>query len=364
MKPLAYRLLVPILAGLFYGLLADPAAAQCTGVPNGNTICAAPDNTAGLPTFRSLVPRDFNSGTSASNTTFWRGDGVWAVPPGGGGGTPGGLNGNVQFNNTGAFGGYTDTQLTTHINIFSAVLAGAVPNSGGGTTNFLRADGNWAAPAGGGNVTTGTLTTNGVVVATGATAIGSTVVGTNGQLLLGQSAAAPTWNAMSQDCVINNVGLITCTKTNNVAFTAAATTAIGTAGAVLPLLNANNTYSGNANHTGLIQVNGNTMTFPAASATLTQTIASGALALTTTAIASAACSAAQTATATGTATTDAIVVSFNGDPTAVTGYIPLTSGMLIIIPYPTAGSVNFKVCNNTAASITPGAITLNWRVVR
>jgi hypothetical protein len=26
--------------------------------------------------------------------------------------------------------------------------------------------------------------------------------------------------------------------------------------------------------------------------------------------------------------------------------------------------VNFKVCNNTGTSITPGAITLNWRVVR
>jgi hypothetical protein len=95
-----------------------------------------------------------------------------------------------------------------------------------------------------------------------------------------------------------------------------------------------------------------------------QLIASGALALSTSAIASAACTTAQTATATGTLTTDAIIASFNGDPTAVTGYIPLTSGMLTIIPYPTANTVNFKVCNNTAASITPGAVTINWRVVR
>lgn len=94
------------------------------------------------------------------------------------------------------------------------------------------------------------------------------------------------------------------------------------------------------------------------------TIASGAKALATTAIASAACSAAQTATATGTLTTDVVTASFNGDPAAVTGYVPLTSGMLTIIPYPTADTVNFKVCNNTSASITPGAITLNWRVVR
>ncbi len=98
--------------------------------------------------------------------------------------------------------------------------------------------------------------------------------------------------------------------------------------------------------------------------TVAYTIASGAKALATGTINSAACTAAQTDTATGTATTDAIVVSFNADPTAVTGYVPLTSGMLSIIYYPTLNTVNFKVCNNTAGSITPGAITINWRVVR
>ena len=96
----------------------------------------------------------------------------------------------------------------------------------------------------------------------------------------------------------------------------------------------------------------------------TNTIASGSTALGTGAIASATCATVVTATATGTATTDAIIPSFNGDPTAVTGYVPATTGMLTIIYYPTANNVNFKVCNNTTASITPGAITLNWRVVR
>jgi hypothetical protein len=71
-----------------------------------------------------------------------------------------------------------------------------------------------------------------------------------------------------------------------------------------------------------------------------------------------------TATATGTATTDVVTASFNGDPTAVTGYIPVTTGALTIFSYPTANNINFKVCNLTSASITPGAITLNWRVVR
>lgn len=61
----------------------------------------------------------------------------------GGGGTPGGSNLQVQYNNAGAFGGLTDVQLTARIQAFTSVLSGAAPASGGGTTNFLRADGTW-----------------------------------------------------------------------------------------------------------------------------------------------------------------------------------------------------------------------------
>lgn len=96
----------------------------------------------------------------------------------------------------------------------------------------------------------------------------------------------------------------------------------------------------------------------------TITVASGTATLGTGAISSATCATAVTVGATGVATTDVITVGFNGDPTAVTGYVPATAGMLTIIPYPTANNINIKVCNNTTASITPGAITLNWRVVR
>lgn len=93
------------------------------------------------------------------------------------------------------------------------------------------------------------------------------------------------------------------------------------------------------------------------------TIATGTATLGTAAIASAACATVVTVAATGAVTTDVVTASFNGDPTAVTGYVPLTTGMLTIVAYPTAGDVNFKVCNNTSASITPGAITLNWAVL-
>ncbi len=54
-------------------------------------------------------------------------------------------------NNTGSSAtpiAVTSTQLTADLNLFSSSLQGLVPASGGGTTNFLRADGSFAAPPG------------------------------------------------------------------------------------------------------------------------------------------------------------------------------------------------------------------------
>jgi hypothetical protein len=93
-------------------------------------------------------------------------------------------------------------------------------------------------------------------------------------------------------------------------------------------------------------------------------VAKGTSALGTSAIASGACATVVTTAATGTATTDIIDWGFNSDPTGVVGYQPSVNGMLTIIAYPSTNDVNFKVCNNTAASITPGARTLNWKVQR
>jgi hypothetical protein len=44
----------------------------------------------------------------------------------------------------------TGTQATTLLDVVTSALKGLAPASGGGTTNFLRADATWAAPAGGG----------------------------------------------------------------------------------------------------------------------------------------------------------------------------------------------------------------------
>jgi hypothetical protein len=56
----------------------------------------------------------------------------------------------IKGNNAGIAANATDltvTQVTAMLNTFTSALQGLVPASGGGGTNFLRADGTWAAPA-------------------------------------------------------------------------------------------------------------------------------------------------------------------------------------------------------------------------
>jgi hypothetical protein len=127
------------------------------------------------------------------------------------------------------------------------------------------------------------------------------------------------------------------------------------------------TYGGTGN--GFAKFSGpasaeKTFTLPNADATLTITVASGTKALDTDAIASTACDTLSTTTATGTASTDVILITPNADITAVTGYAAVTTGGLQIWAWPTTDTINWKICNPTSSSITPGAVTLNWRVVR
>jgi hypothetical protein len=64
-------------------------------------------------------------------------------------------NGTIKGRNAGTTGtpqDLTGTQVTALLDVFTPSLKGLVPASGGGTTNFLRADGTWAAPTGGGGL--------------------------------------------------------------------------------------------------------------------------------------------------------------------------------------------------------------------
>jgi len=66
----------------------------------------------------------------------------------------------IKGNNTGAAAApidMTGTQATALLDTFTTALKGLVPSSGGGTTNFLRADATWAAPPAGGATFTGVV---------------------------------------------------------------------------------------------------------------------------------------------------------------------------------------------------------------
>ncbi|MGL4811896.1 MAG: hypothetical protein ACRCXM_08970 [Beijerinckiaceae bacterium] len=87
---------------------------------------------AGLAPVRSGVATQYLDGT-----------GVYSTPPGGGGGA------NLTYTAaTRVIASDTGTDAT--LPLVTTGDAGLAPASGGGTTNFLRADGTWAAPAGGG----------------------------------------------------------------------------------------------------------------------------------------------------------------------------------------------------------------------
>jgi hypothetical protein len=85
------------------------------------------------------------SGSGGGTTNFLRADGTWNAPAGGGGGAPTGTAGGSLA------GTYPNPTLSptavTDLNVFTTSLKGIVPASGGGTANYLRADGTWATPS-------------------------------------------------------------------------------------------------------------------------------------------------------------------------------------------------------------------------
>ncbi len=92
----------------------------------------------------------------------------------------------------------TTTQVTAMLNTFTTSLKGLAPASGGGTTNFLRADGTWAAPpsANAQSILDSVDSTRGTILYRGSGAWAGLDPSTVGYVLRdGGSGADPSWGA-------------------------------------------------------------------------------------------------------------------------------------------------------------------------
>lgn len=172
---------------------------------------------------KGLVPAPASGDAAAGK--FLKADGTFAVPAGGGSGTVTSIgladatNGGITI--TGATPITTSGSWTAAVNVNDLTskttpvatdlvaiydVAGTatkqataakiqIAGSGGGTSNFLRADGTWAAPGGSGTVTVvgaGTLTSNAMVTGGGSQTLqtDNSITATAGALSLGSTGVA------------------------------------------------------------------------------------------------------------------------------------------------------------------------------
>lgn len=106
--------------------LASIATTGAYGDLSGKPTVFTGDSGSGGST--GLVPAPVSGDAAAGK--YLKADGVWTVPPAGGGGTPGGSSGQLQYNNAGAFAGMTamngDATLNTSTGAITVSKKGGI----------------------------------------------------------------------------------------------------------------------------------------------------------------------------------------------------------------------------------------------
>jgi hypothetical protein len=147
--------------------VVPPAGGNVNSVPtpaNGQiAIWTSSTTIQGLP---NLPVTNLNNGSSASNLTFWRGDGIWATPAGGG---------NVSSIPTPASGQIAIwTSATTIQGLPNLPVTNLNSGSGASSSTFWRGDGTWQPAVT--NVATTADLTGGPISGTGTLGLATTGV--------------------------------------------------------------------------------------------------------------------------------------------------------------------------------------------
>lgn len=121
-------------------------------------------------------------------------------------------------------GGSQAAQTLGSLGTTTTVLHGNAAGAPSFAATSLTADVSGTLPVGNGGTGQTAPTNHGIILGQGASATVTTAALTNGQVLIGQTGADPAPTTVSQDCILSAAGLLTCTKTNNVAFATSATT--------------------------------------------------------------------------------------------------------------------------------------------
>jgi hypothetical protein len=140
------------------------------------------------------------------------------------GGTPGGTNGQIQYNNSGAFGGFTasgDATVTTStgavsVNNLSHVTNGSLANSGL-ANSATTPNGQTCTLGSTCNVNSGAAAHSVSINEGSGAAIAGAAIGTGGRVLIDQGASAdPAFEAVSQDVALTSAGAATVKGINAV----------------------------------------------------------------------------------------------------------------------------------------------------